>query len=548
MTILHKKYTNIAIVFAAAVLFIPFLGNHHLLDGYETIFAEAAREMLVTGNYLSPQINFEPMPDMPPLFIWMQAISMNIFGISEFSARLPNALAGIITLVLLFWLGQKFFSTRFGLFWVIAFAGSFLTSLYFKSGLAAPWNNLFIFLSIVSLIVHSSLSINFYYQRLQMTFLAGVSLGLAMLTQGPLAAFIVLFSLATFMMVRRTWRLFSTQEALLFSSSILAIVIFWAFSQSILYGSSFVKDFFLNDVSVFLSLLTHKTYFYHWLIIIAGSFPASIFVIKALRKFYSDNVVQNNFRVWMIICLSIIFIFFSFIEVGSHHYLSFSYFPISFLAAYTLHKASHRRVYFRRFIPRAALVIGGTISFFFIAVPLTMKFKSPILEALAHHVNNDFTYALLAAEVEWSGWEVIPAILYLIAIVLFFKYFHTNIIKWSLILFFATILVMQSFLLTIMPKIELQVQGAKIEFYKSVAHEQATIKTYGFTSHASLFYGNAQPTQAPKKPQADLIKNPVQKNPTYLSTKVTHKRRFEEDPDFEELYEKNGYVFYKKLK
>jgi len=64
-----------------------------------TNFAEAAREMLVTGDYRRVQIGFQPFAEKPPLFMWIQALSMRIFGVGEFAARLPNALVGIIALV-----------------------------------------------------------------------------------------------------------------------------------------------------------------------------------------------------------------------------------------------------------------------------------------------------------------------------------------------------------------------------------------------------------------------------------------------------------------
>jgi 4-amino-4-deoxy-L-arabinose transferase-like glycosyltransferase len=59
--------------------------------GDEINFAESAREMIVTGDYSKVQINFNPFWEKPPLFIWMQVLSMKIFGINEFAARFPNA-------------------------------------------------------------------------------------------------------------------------------------------------------------------------------------------------------------------------------------------------------------------------------------------------------------------------------------------------------------------------------------------------------------------------------------------------------------------------
>jgi len=56
-----KKYYPYAIIFVvASLLFIPFLGSVHLFDWDEINFAESAREMIVTGDYNTVRIDFEP--------------------------------------------------------------------------------------------------------------------------------------------------------------------------------------------------------------------------------------------------------------------------------------------------------------------------------------------------------------------------------------------------------------------------------------------------------------------------------------------------------
>ena len=86
----------------AAIFFFPFLGGVHLFDWDEINFAEIAREMLVTGNYLEPHIDYEVFTEKPPLFFWLQALSMNLFGVGEYAARFPNALFGVLSLDLVY--------------------------------------------------------------------------------------------------------------------------------------------------------------------------------------------------------------------------------------------------------------------------------------------------------------------------------------------------------------------------------------------------------------------------------------------------------------
>src|SRR5579863_2982651 len=95
-------FIPLLLVIAGAVMFLPFLGRAHLFDWDEINFAECAREMIMTKKYFLVTINYLPFWEKPPLFIWMQALSMNLFGVGDYAARLPNAICGIVTLLLLY--------------------------------------------------------------------------------------------------------------------------------------------------------------------------------------------------------------------------------------------------------------------------------------------------------------------------------------------------------------------------------------------------------------------------------------------------------------
>src|SRR3972149_5295765 len=146
---LYKLYKHqLLITLFALLFFIPFSGTVHLFDWDEINFAEAAREMLITGDYFRVTIDYQPFWEKPPLFIWLQALSMSMFGVNEFAARLPNALCGIATLLVIFSIGKKLYDKNFGIYWALVYAGSFLPQLYFMSGIIDPVFNLFIFLGI----------------------------------------------------------------------------------------------------------------------------------------------------------------------------------------------------------------------------------------------------------------------------------------------------------------------------------------------------------------------------------------------------------------
>lgn len=194
-------YSQITIVLGSLMLFLTFNGDLHLFDWDEINFAESAREMIITGDYSTVMINFTPFWEKPPLFIWMQVISMKIFGINEFAARFPNAISGILTLLFMFEVGRRRYGIRFGWIWVLSFAGSFLPFFYFKSGIIDPWYNLFIYGSIYTLIRYTDPQYN--GNRILLTMGGGVLLGLAILTKGPAGVLIAILTILIILVINR---------------------------------------------------------------------------------------------------------------------------------------------------------------------------------------------------------------------------------------------------------------------------------------------------------------------------------------------------------
>ena len=93
------RSTALAALLAAIVLF-TLLGHNRLTDWDEGIYAQVSREMLSTG-WLIPHWNSFVWIDKPPLTYWITTLFFHLFGVSEFTARLGSALAGVATVALL---------------------------------------------------------------------------------------------------------------------------------------------------------------------------------------------------------------------------------------------------------------------------------------------------------------------------------------------------------------------------------------------------------------------------------------------------------------
>ena len=81
------------------VAFVWHLGSTGLVDETEPLFAEAARQMTVTGDWITPYYNGENRFDKPPLIYWLMAIGYKLIGVNEWAVRLPSAIAAIALVV-----------------------------------------------------------------------------------------------------------------------------------------------------------------------------------------------------------------------------------------------------------------------------------------------------------------------------------------------------------------------------------------------------------------------------------------------------------------
>ncbi|MEQ8381425.1 MAG: glycosyltransferase family 39 protein [Coleofasciculus sp. A1-SPW-01] len=94
------------------VAFLWHLGSTGLVDETEPLFAEAARQMTVTGDWITPYFNGETRFDKPPLVYWLMAIGYHLIGVNEWAVRLPSAMSAIALTILGFYTLRYFGISR----------------------------------------------------------------------------------------------------------------------------------------------------------------------------------------------------------------------------------------------------------------------------------------------------------------------------------------------------------------------------------------------------------------------------------------------------
>ncbi|MEM7556468.1 MAG: phospholipid carrier-dependent glycosyltransferase, partial [Cyanobacteria bacterium P01_A01_bin.84] len=91
------------LILIGSIGYLWHLGSIGLIDETEPLFAEASRQMLVTGDWITPFFNGETRFDKPALIYWTQAIAYALIGVNEWAVRLPSALAAIGLISLAFY-------------------------------------------------------------------------------------------------------------------------------------------------------------------------------------------------------------------------------------------------------------------------------------------------------------------------------------------------------------------------------------------------------------------------------------------------------------
>jgi hypothetical protein len=566
----NKGLISVLVALIAAIIFIPFLGNCPLFDWDEVNFAECAREMVVSGNYSHVQLNFMPFWEKPPFFIWLQAISMNLFGINEFAARFPNAICSIVTLVAIYRIGARFHSSVMGLTWTLLYAATLLPHLYFKSGLIDPWFNLFIFLSLYYCI--RLLNNPFGSGQLIPTLLAGLFLGAAVLTKGPAALVVVALTLLAFLVWTKQLPLLKTKYFLVFFLTTFLVSGSWFMIEYAKGNADIIKEFIDYQIRLFKTEDAGHSgpFYYHFIVLLVGCFPASLIFLAVYFRFRDLTPYQRLFRKVMLCLFWVVLLLFSIVKTKIIHYSSLCYFPITFIAAIGLtHYFS--QLQFGKYLRVIYWIIAGVITLLFVAVGLIEHLKGPLINSGL--IADEFARKSLESPVKWSGFEFLIGVVFLAAAAFLF----TGIVKRQIRFVYAGVLLQLAFvylaIAVIIPKVELYSQHAAIVFYKACAKQHCHVETHGFKSYAYIFYSDRKKEDFTNPDQVKYISDQLDvmekeghsrlssfatanllwmeygkiDRPAYLVSKTTQEKDLLAIPGITKLYDENGYSFFVRM-
>ena len=298
--LLKKKIIFLLIKIAISYIFFFLnLGSYSLKEPDEGRYAEIPREMVETGDYIVPHLNYVRYFEKPPLLYWMVALSYKIIGVNEWSFRLPNALFALIGVVITFLFVERWFNEKIAFITSMILMSSFG---FFAMGRIVTIDMLFAVLLFISL----SCFFRFYKKKESLfLYLFYTTLALATLTKGPVALILLGITIFLFLLSEKNFLFLKQMTSIKGILLYIFIAMPWFVTIS-LKEKEFFNFFFVDQhILRFLTTKHHRSgpIYYFFPVVFGGLFPWSVFLPLAMIRLWRVKELKLFF-IWSFVVFS----------------------------------------------------------------------------------------------------------------------------------------------------------------------------------------------------------------------------------------------------
>lgn len=355
------------ILAVVAILYLVGLGGMALTDPDESFYAQTAREMLEDKDIITPHIFGEPQFEKPVLYYWMVILSYLAFGVTEFAARFPSAIFGILGAIGVYFLAKRLYSPLCGLFSGLILATCAEYLIVSRACVTDIALTVFILYCLLFFINGWTTGKWVYY------FLSAEMAALAVLTKGPIGLFIPGMTIFLYILLSNQWK--ELKKVPIFWSILVFIVVSfpWYFGISLVHGADFWGEFIgFRNVTRFIEP-EHRigdTPLFYFPVAFGGFFPWCVFLLFAVWYMIKDRVGSITFKrekLFLLVWFLTVFVFFSISRTKLVTYI-LPLFPVMAIVTGRLWEASCAgdgmttvvRKYFRfSYVLLAVAAIGG---------------------------------------------------------------------------------------------------------------------------------------------------------------------------------------------
>jgi 4-amino-4-deoxy-L-arabinose transferase-like glycosyltransferase len=354
---------NLVLVLLLTAAIVPYwigIGDSTLWDANEAFYAETPRVMIETGDYVSPSFNGNPRFNKPPLTYWIVASSYQIFGISEWSERLPIVIAAMVLTAAAFVIGRSVWGTQAG-FWaaiVMATLPRFL--MHSRRTSIDVFLSLFMGLTLMFFVLSEMRP----ERRKLWLCLMYACVGLGYMTKGPVAVVLPGAVFFIYLLIEKRLKYITKMMVPAGIAVFLAIVVPWYLLVYQKHGGGYIVSFLLNEN---ISRYTDEGWgprrsFFYVQTMLGDLFPWSLLMIAALvcvvfrRKIGelvfgiehpgTDDATDSAFSIARLLAIWIVFIvgFYSLSRNQQDQYVMPTYLAASVLVGALINAFIEKRV------------------------------------------------------------------------------------------------------------------------------------------------------------------------------------------------------------
>ena len=264
------------------------LGGLPLVGPDEPRYAEIGREMWASGDWITPRLNGYLWLEKPVWLYWGQAISYHLFGVNEFAARFPSALAALVTVLFMAFAIGKLVSRRWGFL-----AGAVLaTSAFWLALSRAASTDMGLACAMAVAVLAGYLAFNSEGRaRLGYWLLCACAVGVSMLAKGLVGILLICVILFVYRLLMKQPMgpsLRRNAAPLWGGLLVFAITIsIWYVPVTMVNGMTFINEFFVNHhfKRYFENEFHHvQPFYFYWFVILAEILPWPFFLAGALAR------------------------------------------------------------------------------------------------------------------------------------------------------------------------------------------------------------------------------------------------------------------------
>ncbi|MDR1746094.1 MAG: glycosyltransferase family 39 protein [Tannerella sp.] len=453
-----------SVILICAIAVLPWIALNEFSTKGEPREAAVAVSMLKTGDWTLPRVYADEYAYKPPMAHWMMAVfSLPEGHVTEFTSRLPSALAYVVTMaIILLFFGKN---VRFQ----EAFIATFLTLTCIeihRAGLTARVDML-----LTAFVVIGLTQLFRWENKLELKglpILIPLMLSGAMLTKGPVGVLLPLFIFGVYLLLLRKYSLFKIIKSILYIGvASLFIPALWYIEAWLHGGAEFLnltlfenfgRFFHLSQGAMHYDLGHENGAWYNLVTLIAGFAPwtlllfFSLFGLRVtkpagtfrtwLAERWKQVLAMDKIRLFSLVAAFGVVFFYSFPSSKRSVYLMPAYpFIALFIAQYILYLAEHRPAVIRLFATTLAVVTGLLI--LLVVMQMTGCIDMYLLAETLTHSRSTLETVRAIATACAPSWSVVPLLLVLLIAFLttcyqMAKKIHIKILYATVFLVFAT--------------------------------------------------------------------------------------------------------------